>query len=72
MREITVNYALTDEQEKRLMQIQEAYHNHGIEMTEESLFQFIMTTGCVMDIDRRLRMHEDMALQWGKERMQNG
>ena len=72
MREITVNYVLSDEYEERLTQIQEAYQSHGLEMTIEEMFEFIMTTGCVMDIDRRLRMHEDMAQQWQKERMQNG
>jgi len=71
MREITVHYELSEEQEKCLIQIQAAYQSHGITMTEDEMFQFIMTTGCVMDIDRRLKMHEDMAQQWQKERIQN-
>lgn len=61
MRETTVHYELTEEQEKRLNEINQAYRNHGITMTEDEMFEFIMTTGCVIDIDRRLKMHEEMA-----------
>lgn len=58
MREITVKYELSDEEENRLRKITEAYRNQGLNKTSDEMFQFIMTTGSESDIRRKFKAHE--------------
>lgn len=58
LREITVSFLLTDEQEQRLREITEAYKKLGHDLTEEKVFQMMMSGGCKYDIDNKLKFHE--------------
>lgn len=58
MREITVSFLLTDEQEQRLREVTEAYKKLGHDLPEEKVFQMIMSGECRYDIDNKLRFHE--------------
>lgn len=58
MREITVKYLLTDEDENRLKKITEAYRKQGLNKTADEMFESIMTTGSEYDIGQKFRYHE--------------
>ena len=58
MREITVKFSLTNEQEYRLKAITEGYKKLGYDMSEEKIFEMLMCTGCRYDIDNKLKFHE--------------
>lgn len=65
MREITVKYMLTKEQEERLKNITgkmlERY-NPDAGLTEEKMFNLVMLMGCEFDIERRFDLHEKILL----------
>ena len=58
MREITVNYPLTDEAESRLKKITEAYRKQGLNESEDEMFAAIMKHGSEYDIGQKFRYHE--------------
>ena len=58
MREITVKYLLTDEDENRLKKITEAYRKQGLNESEDEMFASIMDHGSTYDIGQKLRYHE--------------
>lgn len=58
MREITVKYILSDEEENRLRKITEAYRKQGLNKSEDKMFESIMTTGSESDIGRKFEYHE--------------
>lgn len=58
MREISVKFLLTDEQERRLKDITEGYKKLGCHLSEEKIFEMLMCTGCRYDIDNKLKFHE--------------
>lgn len=58
MREITVNYLLSDEDEQRLNRIVEFYSTYGYNFSADKLFEHIMCLGCKYDIDKKFRFHE--------------
>ncbi len=58
MREISVKFLLTDEQEQRLKAITEGYKKLGYDLSEEKIFEMIMCTGCRYDIDNKFKFHE--------------
>lgn len=60
MKELTVTYHISDEDERRLRKIKNKYKMLGINMTEEELFAFIMTVSSIYDIDSKLKFHETM------------
>lgn len=58
MREITVKYTLSDEEENRLRKITEVYKKLGLNKTADEMFESIMTTGSESDIGRKFKAHE--------------
>lgn len=58
MREITVRYMLSDEEENRLRKITEAYRKQGLNETADEMFESIMTTGSESDIGRKFKARE--------------
>ncbi len=58
MREITVKYVLTDEDENRLKKITEAYRKQGLNESEDEMFASIMDHGSAYDIGQKFRYHE--------------
>ena len=58
MREITVNYLILDEDEKRLNKITEEYNKQGLNFTLDKMFEAIMFTGSKYDIDKKFKFHE--------------
>ena len=60
MREITIVYQLSEENEKRLQRLQNLYRQPGVHFTEDQLFEFIMLTGSAYDIDSKFKVHEGM------------
>lgn len=58
MREITVKYELSDEEERRLERLAEEYRKQGLNKTADRIFQFIMATGSEADISRKFKARE--------------
>ena len=59
MKEISVEYYLTDEQIERIKKLTEVYAKKGLKNpTPEKVFQLIMITGASHDIDKKLSMEE--------------
>ncbi len=58
MREISVNYMLSDEDEKRLQKITEEYKKQGMDLSENKQFEAIMFCGSKHDIDNKFKFHE--------------
>lgn len=58
MREISVNYMLSDEDKERLREITEEYKKQGLDLSEDKQFEAIMCTGSKYDIDRKFKFHE--------------
>lgn len=58
MREIKVEYLLTDELEERLRIISEKYKEKGLNLSEDKQFEAIMNCGCHHDIDVKFKFHE--------------
>ncbi len=58
MREITVKYKLTDEEESRLKKITEAYRKQGLNRSEDKMFASILGHGSACDIGQKFRYHE--------------
>ena len=58
MREFTVRYLISDEMIQRLENITDMYRKSGFDLTEESVFEMIMTSGSQYDIDEKFRFHE--------------
>ena len=58
MREITVNYLILDEDEERLKKITEEYKKHGLNLSEDKMFEGIMCCGSKYDVDNKLKFHE--------------
>ena len=58
MREISVTYLLSDEDEERLKKITEEYKKQGLDMTEDKIFEGIMFCGAMYDIDKKFTLHE--------------
>ncbi len=58
MREITVTYILTDEEESRLKKITEACRKQGLNKSEDEMFASIMDYGSEYDIGQKFRYHE--------------
>lgn len=63
MKEFSVIYRLSEENEKRLQKIQTMYCKQGVHFTEEQLFEFIMVSGSVHDIESKFEFHESMLLR---------
>lgn len=58
MKEITVPYMVSDENEERLKKITEKYRERGLNFSEEEMFKNIMFAGSMYDIDEKLKEHE--------------
>ena len=58
MREITVTYLISDEQEARLKKITEGYKKRGLDITEDKQFENIMCMGAKYDIEAKFAFHE--------------
>lgn len=58
MREITVNYLLSDEDEKRLQKITEEYQKQGLNLSEDKIFESILFCGSKYDVDSKFKFHE--------------
>lgn len=58
MREIPVNYLLSEEDEERLHKITEEYKKRGMDLSEDEQFETIMLCGSKHDIDNKLKFHE--------------
>lgn len=58
MREITVQYMISDEDELRLREITESYRKQGLDLPEDKMFGYIMSAGSKYDVDKKLRFHE--------------
>lgn len=58
MRKITVNYLLSEEEEKRLENITEEYKKQGLDLSLDKQFEYIMRAGCKYDIDNKFQFHE--------------
>lgn len=58
MRDITVKFMLSDEDEKRLQKITELYRKQELDLSEDKMFESIMFTGSKYDIDKKFRFHE--------------
>ncbi|GEM_PF-5793341 len=58
MKEITVKYLISDEQEQRLLKITEEYNKQGVDNDINEQFEFIMTLGSKFNIDEKLKFHE--------------
>ena len=57
MREITVNYIISDEEAERLKKITETYQK-SMPITEEQVFRAIMLAGCKYDIEKKFEFEE--------------
>lgn len=58
MRDVTVKFTIYDEDEERLRKITEEYRKQGFDFTEDKMFDVIMVTGCIYDIDAKFKFHE--------------
>lgn len=58
MREITVSYLLTDEDEERLKKIAEEYKKQGLDLSIDKQFEAIMCCGSQHDINNKFKFHE--------------
>lgn len=58
MKEMTVTYLLSDEQEQRLARITEEYKKQNLNLSLDKQFNGIMTFGSDDDINRRFAIHE--------------
>lgn len=59
IKEMSVEYLITDEQAERLEKLVEAYAKKGLKnTTPEKVFQLIMITGASHEIDKKLSMEE--------------
>ena len=59
MKEMSVEYYLTDEQIERIKKLTEVYAKKGLKnATPEKVFQLIMLTGARYEIDKKLSMEE--------------
>lgn len=59
MREMTVSYFLSDEQEERLDNIFSEYEKQGTNMTKDQLFESIMTLGG-SDVENKFEFYENL------------
>lgn len=59
MKEITVQYLISDENEQRLQKITDKYKEHGLVSTPERVFQSIMLVACEYDIDQKFKLVEE-------------
>lgn len=60
MREIAVNYLLTEEEEQRLQKITKFYKSQLPDISESDVFRFIMLLGCRLDIEERFSQYEQL------------
>ncbi len=58
MREVSVNYKLSDEDEERLRRITDEYKKQGLDLSEDKQFKSIMFCGSKHDIDNKFKFHE--------------
>lgn len=58
MREISVTYILSSEDEERLQKITEEYKKQGLDLSEDKMFESIMFCGSKHDIDSKFKFHE--------------
>ena len=58
MRDITVKFMLSDEDEQRLHKITELYNQQGLILSEDRMFESIMFTGSKYDVDKKFRFNE--------------
>ncbi len=58
MREVSVNYMLSDEDEERLRRITDEYKKQGLDLSEDKQFKAIMFCGSKHDIDNKFKFHE--------------
>lgn len=58
MRDITMTFTLSNEDEQRLKKITELYKQQGLDLSEDKIFESIMFTGSKCDIDKKFRFHE--------------
>ncbi len=58
MREVSVNYMLSDEDEERLRRITDEYKKQGLNLSEDRQFETIMFRGSKHDIDKKFKFHE--------------
>lgn len=58
MREITMKFMISDEDEQRLKKITELYKAQGLNLSEDKMFESIMFTGSKYDVDKKFRFHE--------------
>lgn len=58
MRDITVKFMLSDENEQRLQKITELYKQQGLDLSEDKMFESIMLTGSKYDVDKKFQFHE--------------
>lgn len=58
MRDITVKFAISDEDEERLKKITELYRQRGLDRTEDKIFEAIMFAGSQYYVSEKLRLHE--------------
>lgn len=58
MREISVMYMLSEEDEERLQKITEEYKKWGLDLSEDKQFEAIMTCGSKYNIDSKFKFHE--------------
>lgn len=60
MREMTLSYFLSDEQEERLDNISSEYTKLNFNATKEQLFESIMCCGSSSDIDDKFTFYEKL------------
>lgn len=58
MRDITMTFTLSNEDEQRLKKITELYKQQGLDLSEDKIFESIMFTGSKYDVDKKFRFHE--------------
>ena len=58
MREITVKYLILDEDEERLKKITEEYKKKGLNLSEDKMFEKIMSCGSKYDVDSKFKYEE--------------
>lgn len=58
MRNITVEFMISDENEQRLRKITELYKQQGLDLSEDEMFESIMFIGSKYDVDKKFRFHE--------------
>lgn len=58
MKEITVRFLLSDQEEQRLRRITDGYKKLGLDTSMERMFDTIMFTGSKYDVDSKFKFHE--------------